>query len=773
VLEIVEVLLVLLSFGFLSTRLAAWLRCPHSVFLVLMGIVGGILLARQGKDLPIDLHSDFGPLVFYVLLPPLIFESAYHLDVGHLRRDLVAVVSLATVGLLGSCVLIGSGLHLTFGTPLVGALLFGALISATDPVAVVALFREIGAPRRLATLVEGESLLNDGTAIVLFRLLVALPMSATLGGATIVGVVEDFFVVVVSGLAVGLVFSLLATWALRFTEASAAAQIGLTVASAYASFLVADEIHSSGVMSTLIVGLYLGNRARLELNRDALHSMQALWEFIALSANTLVFLAVGLTVRTSHLTEAAALIPATLLIVYLARAATVALVLLPLNGLGWIPRIGGAFQAVLIWGGLRGGLALALVLAIPNDNPLKEQALAMATAVVVVSLVINAISTGWLMRLLRLDQLSQSEQILYRLSLGGVVERVLAGLREVASHGSLKRDLVDELGRRSVEALTISAVETPSGSAEALDVRHALLHERQHYDDQLERGSLSARAYERLTGTVRARIERLGEQGVEALRDYAFDISPVESWWQRRLGRSSRVQALETTLETLLHLETALRLLSAGESFRAGTRDIAAAWLAKCEGMITAFHQDHPQLEVAVQAEFIAHSVAASARHALEELHQGDAISAAVYARALKQVGLVHESLVADARRRFSADVDELLRLHAPFVSMPRDALRLVEEEGERTFFSPGARVVVAPRAWHLLVRGEVEVRLDGTSTRRVGVGSTLPGHAECVVLRECEVLSVGPLLLARIVETWPEVREEVRSALPFIEPAT
>src|SRR5262249_51568591 len=152
---------------------------------------------------PHDWGESFAETILYVLLPPLIFESAYNINYGDLRRDLVPIAGLSVFGLLLSCALVGWGLHLTIGLALIPAFIFGALISATDPVAVVALFREVGVPRRLATLVEGESLLNDGTAIVLFRVMEGLLAT----GAVTVGVglhgAGEFVLVALGGVAVG------------------------------------------------------------------------------------------------------------------------------------------------------------------------------------------------------------------------------------------------------------------------------------------------------------------------------------------------------------------------------------------------------------------------------------------------------------------------------------------------------------------------------------------------------------------------------------------
>jgi Na+:H+ antiporter len=154
----VLIIALLLGVGFVGTRIAAVLRLPHSVLLVLLGILGGLVLKWLHAPVSHDWGESFAETILYVLLPPLIFESAYDINYGDLGRDIIPIACLSVFGLLLSCALVGWGLHLTIGLALIPACIFGALISATDPVAVVALFREVGVPRRLATLVEGGEL---------------------------------------------------------------------------------------------------------------------------------------------------------------------------------------------------------------------------------------------------------------------------------------------------------------------------------------------------------------------------------------------------------------------------------------------------------------------------------------------------------------------------------------------------------------------------------------------------------------------------------------
>ncbi|HEY4002258.1 MAG TPA: sodium:proton antiporter, partial [Candidatus Xenobia bacterium] len=589
--ETVLVVTTMLGIGFLGTRISGLFRLPHSVLLVLVGMVGGAVLHRLYGGLPAGFDQTFPDLVLYVLLPPLIFESAYHLNLGDLRRDAGPILALAVVALLASCAVVGAGLHVTIGMDLASALLFGALISATDPVAVVALFKEIGAPRRLATLVEGESLLNDGIAIVVFRVL--------LSGGSSGNPAMQFLEVACGGVGVGLVFVLGLSRLLRWTNPSATAQLGLTVAAAYGSFIVADHYGGvSGVISTMVVGLYLGERARLELNREALHSMHVLWEFLSLCANTLIFLAVGLSMRLDLLSQGIPWLLPTLLVVMVARAVSVWVTLWPLNRIRvWQP-IGLAYQSVLIWGGLRGGLALALVFILPPTVAHRQLFLVLASGVVLFTLLVNAMTTAPLLKRLGLTALTQQETSLYQESLNEVLERVVAELATATRRGLFSSQLISELQEHAQQIL--------QGDGETSGVFHLqrfLLYEQEAYNEHVEDGILSPSAYLTLSRSVADRLA-LVSKGIDALLAYRFDM-PLSA--SHRGRNRAEMAALTLALEQRLHLDLGLRRADARVGADPVTRPLREGWLAASCALLEDFYRMFPHLGIAVQAEYLAH----------------------------------------------------------------------------------------------------------------------------------------------------------------------
>ena len=251
-------------------------------------ILGDFLTGLRGLGVTSD-------IILFVFLPTLIFGSALEIDVRRLMDDIAPILVLAVVGLLISLVVVGYVLYGVSEIDLIACLLLGAIVSATDPVAVVALFRDLGAPKRLAILVEGESLFNDATAIVLFTILSAM----VVGGqeADFLSGAVDFIVVFFGGVAVGLVVGYGFCWLIGRMRDLPLVEVTLTLALAYLVFILGEHyLHVSGVMAAVTAALVLGSYGRTKVSPASWHLMEEVWEQLGFWANTLIFVLVGVLV---------------------------------------------------------------------------------------------------------------------------------------------------------------------------------------------------------------------------------------------------------------------------------------------------------------------------------------------------------------------------------------------------------------------------------------------------------------------------------------------
>ena len=396
--HIAELLSAVVGLIFVASAVLAFSQWRHLPFTVMLVITGAILAELAANDVPLfhiftqlPITAD---LILLLFLPTLIFESAFNLDSRQLRQNLVPILALAVPGVLLSTALLGGFLYLVTPFDLLPALILGAILSATDPVAVIALFKQVGAPKRLTILIEGESLFNDATAIVLTRILIAIILAGTVSSGDIVFGFINFFGVFLGGILVGWLAALVVGYLLGKVDNSPMIEIPLTVVLAYFSFLLAEELfHVSGVMATVAAAMTMGGWGRTKISPSVSELLTHLWAYFAHIANALIFLLVGLQVNFMALAQSWSTLLWVIIGMLLSRAIVV-YSLVPL--LGRLPNaqaISPRYQGVMYWGGLRGAIALALVLSLP-DLPYKEEFIALITGAVIFYL-ISARSHHW------------------------------------------------------------------------------------------------------------------------------------------------------------------------------------------------------------------------------------------------------------------------------------------------------------------------------------------------------------------------------------------
>ena len=382
-----EVIIGLLFIATLVGIVAQRLRLPYTVGLVIMGL----FLALQG-EFEITLTPN---LILALLVPPLIFEAAFHLNLAELRRNLIPILVLAVPGVLFTTILVGWIVSRGTGMALPFALIFGALVSATDPVSVVALFRSMGVPKRLQMLLEGESLFNDGTAIVVYTIILTSALSGT-GSINLVDGFVEFLVTAGGGLAIGLILGTVISQVIGRVD-DYLIETTLTSVLAYGAYLIAEAAGVSGVLAVVAAGLVNGNIGPRGMSPTTRIVVFNFWEYAAFVANSFVFLLIGLRIDLMVLLSNWQPILWAIGGVLVARALTI-------YGLTWFrPGIPMKWRHVLFWGSLRGAISLALALSLPASLGETRQLIqSMAFGVVIFTLIIQGFSMGPLTRFLKL-----------------------------------------------------------------------------------------------------------------------------------------------------------------------------------------------------------------------------------------------------------------------------------------------------------------------------------------------------------------------------------
>ena len=460
------------------------------------------------------------------MLPGLLFEAAFHIEFSEFWRNRLAVASLAVPGVAAAVALttvvlpsVVNVLHLEKDFTWSYALVFGALIAATDPIAVVAVFQSLRAPRRLSMLLAGESLLNDGTALVFFTLSLSLLTGAAV---TTGGLALDFFKIVGVGALIGAAVGLAASQLIKQID-DAMIEITLTTIAAYGSFVVAEHFHCSGVIAVVVAGVLCGNYgARIGMTPSTRVAVQTFWEYVAFALNSIVFLLIGLQVHLDALFVSWQVILVAYLVVTAGRGVVIFAVASLLRKTR--ERIPWPWSVVLTWGGLRGGLPMVLVLSLAKDFPHRDLLVTMTFGVVMISIMVHGMTISPLLRWLGIvkgrEQREAYEFARGKLQAAGAALEELGDMSHVYfSREEVRARLANEYKRRIEEeqdrigALKLDRAAIADQESQWAR-RHLLLTEKNHVIDSFRQGILNQEICDRLLGDIDARLLRL-ESGEE------------------------------------------------------------------------------------------------------------------------------------------------------------------------------------------------------------------------------------------------------------------
>lgn len=577
----------LLTIASLLLPLANRINFPYTVLLALAGTLLGVLVMLWGGQVRGGLLGDFlnaletlnitSEVVFFVFLPALIFESALNINTRHLMADLGPILLLAVIGLMISTLVVGFAVWISSAMTLVVCLLIGTIVSATDPIAVIAIFKNLGAPKRLTILVEGESLFNDATAIVAFTILAGI----LVGGAdvSLLSATGRFLVVFLGGIAVGLISAWLMASIIGRLRNLPLVEITLTICLAYLTFLLAEHyLHVSGVMAVVTAGLVVNSFGRTQVSPETWHALTETWEELAFWANSLIFFLVGLLVP-KVLAEVSATSVIALIALTVAALFARALVLfgvLPLLSRG--QHISSAFRTVMLWGGLRGAVSLALALVILEtpgiSAEIKQFIAVLVTGFVLFTLFVNAPTMGMVMRFFGLDQPPPAERAIRNRVMALSLSNIRQGLERAAQQDrispAIAADVANEYQARldAVETALTDAGQLPDEVIQQVGLTTLVNHERDLSLKLFSEGLISARITRALMAYADDLLDGLKASGVDGYLDTAKQQLAFGSilrgalLLQRRLGISLPLaRALANRFEVLRATETLISTL--------------------------------------------------------------------------------------------------------------------------------------------------------------------------------------------------------------------
>ncbi|MCA9385484.1 sodium:proton antiporter [Candidatus Dojkabacteria bacterium] len=384
---------------------------PFPVLLVL----AGLLLAPLNLELLSSFKLTPG-LVLFILLPILLFESAFNFDSRVFKKIALPAFLIASIGLILSTIIVALPLYFIFDIPFLASFLLGSIVSSTDPVAILTILKKMGVPLKLNLLIDAESFFNDGTSLVLFKIVSLLLLQTSTNSSVSSMVIQgfgSFIYITLGGLIIGALLGILFSKIISFISDAHFVEIGLTIVLAFSSFIIAEEfLHVSGVISVLMAGLVLGNFGRNKISPRVFKQLTSIWHFLVFIATVVVFLLIGLKVNVALIFENWKIVSASIAAVLIARSTAVYSIGSIYNSFNESSnRLPMKWMHVINWGGLRGVLPLALSISLPDSFEFKDLFLIITYGIVLFTLFFNALSMKAVVKKLKLDSIDQTNQL--------------------------------------------------------------------------------------------------------------------------------------------------------------------------------------------------------------------------------------------------------------------------------------------------------------------------------------------------------------------------
>ncbi len=794
---IVLLLLVAAATTMVSKRLD---KIPLTILLVFVGMV----IAAAGQQVPVlGAVTEFRltpELVLFVFIPTLIFESAFNLDARQVSRNIWPILTLAIPGLLLSTVIIGSIIQYFTDFDWMVSLLLGAILSATDPVAVISIFKQLGVPERLTILVEGESLFNDATSLVLATLLLSILVAGTFSVGVVTDGFIDFLVVFTGGVVVGWMLALITGYTLGRIESDPGIEITLTTILAYFSFILAEHVfHVSGIMAVVAAGLVIGSWGKSKISPSISEFMEHFWEYLAFVANALIFLMVGLQIDLAALWQSADLIGFVIMAMLVSRAIIIFGVVPLVGRVPGAEKIGLPFQAVMYWGGLRGAIALAIVLSLPEFD-YKDTLVAVVMGAVLFTLVVQGLSIELLVKKFGLDDLSVPDELARLEGDRHARQSSLQRLDSLVTGGLFSKRIADNIREKCERDLkkldaNILAIKASMAEFEKAGVfaMQALARERARIYELFSRGLINEWAFRELDHTLQVQIDEVRHNNlmptatIETSVGKAIDLLLIQVF-TRIPGASALVEQLRTS-RIIRDYEVAWgryrsvgSVLSdfttiTGDESDPAVREIRLVYEAirdECSTQIDEVESAYPEFVATMQEQLGQRLVLVAEHDSVEHASEMGMIRTGIAAKILKdQSERLRQLKQDDINACFEIEVSELLRKVKVFADKHHDF----------DYISTFLRARIVPRgtaivrqgqtgdSMFLIARGVANILIDEDHVATLFAGDLfgeaallhgVPRNATVVAATPCSLYELKQEDLYKIMKRHPDIADLV-----------
>jgi monovalent cation:H+ antiporter, CPA1 family len=806
-------LLALVSF---LPPLAARFQVPFTVLLAAVGVaLGAVIQTFAGMPGAGPFHDFLNSLaeldissevLLHIFLPILLFETALAVDVRRLFDDIAPILLMAVVAVFVCTFAVGYAVSLFTSLGLVSCLLLGSIVASTDPAAVIGIFRDLGAPRRLTTLVEGESLLNDAAAIALFTLLLEMLTRKANGGATAATVefLRDF----AGGVVVGYVCGRVVCMLVEPVRNQPMAEITLTVAQTYLAYVLAEHyVGASGVVAVVTSALVISSVGRTRISPTTWGALEHVWRQLGFWANSMIFLLTAILVP--RLMAQAGLEEVGLVLVVTAAAfaarGLVLFGLLPLfSWAGLSQRVSHSYKAVMLWGGLRGAVSLTLALAVTENVRVPERVqgfiAVLVTGFVFVTLFVNGATLRPLIHLLKLDRLSPVERAMRNRALALSMDNIRDRVSAVARTYEVDAAVTDVMLTRYADRLQAIDLErqkeAPLRDEDRVTIGLVILVNREEelYYAHFSEGVVSRAVMDMLAGRSGRLLDAVKTQGRNGYRAFeepfiAFSVwMRGASWLQRRFGiHAPLARRLSMRFEVLVAVRTVLRELLAftrdklarllGEDVAFELEGMLVGRLGIVEQALSAMKLQYPDYAMVLQGRYVGRAALRLEHADYQAMRAESIISQEVLSDLERELDVRRRALERLPQLDVRFDVAELIRRVPLFTGLPEERVSTIATLLRARLALPGETIVRRGErgdAMFFVASGAVEVLVPALAEPvKLGTGDFFGEmalltrqrrNADVRAMGYCQLLVLDEKDFRRLVQKDPNLRSHFQA---------